>query len=1128
MEEWEAFCEFLSNQQPPRSLSESTADDAIEFLISLPTDRIDYVFSRLSAACFEEIDGFQNENPFGSPIVGTYLKKLLKEKASEKEYGEKKLTYQIFPGGYQSGITGPHDDDKKVLFEKCLTAYDFGSLVVAADKDAGKQIFRGTDSLLQVEDEAGKLWLFGLSYLKVSQSYEFIKGWSSYVKEKQLGAGDFVFFEQNCTDSRLFIGWRRCDAGIAPGYDAYESSQRAVVIPTSPAIPKGKLDLREKLKEIETSFQQSIPVVEPVLVISCGDQDSEETYFISCISNELCMRGFAPCRYDLTRSLITGNIEMLHRSRACIMIISKNYACSRECLAEIMVIMEHIKERNVALLPVYFKVTLSDIWGQSGPFGTVSLLLRSSAQASQFQEWRVAMIELTSTDEYLFVKGEEVMLAKNIVRDVYLLLSSETYGVKLPLESILTLLDCPQPSAPQIVGLWGMAGIGKTTIAREIFRTQAERYDVSFFLPDFDLMCQTKGLSHLRDEFFSKIFGEEKVFVDTCDTKLSFTTGRFLDKKVLVVLDGVSNARDAEVLLGGFGWFSGGHTIMLTSRNKQVLVQCRAKELYEIPKLSNSESYRFCRQHAPEKYWMRRMSLISKLVNYASGIPLALRVLILFIQKLYFRNEKDYLRILRQNLPSEIQDAFRRSFNGLDDNEKDIYLDLACFFRGEDKDHVVNILDGCGFFTDLGIYGLIDESLISLVDNKIEISNIFQDTGQFVICQEDNEAGKRSRLWESDDIVDVLTNNSGTEAIEGIFLDMSGLTLELNPTVFEKMYRLRLLKLHCLTSENCCNLRLPQGLCSLPDELRLLHWERYPLRSLPRNFNPKHLVELNMPYSNIKKLWKGTKNLEKLKRIILSHCRQLAKFPRLSKARNLEHIDLEGCTSLVKVTSSILHHHKLTFLSLKDCSHLRIMPATVHLESLEVLNLSGCSELEDFQGFSPNLRELYLAGTAIREMPSSISDLTRLVILDLENCNRLQHLPPEISNLQAVATLNSKRPASSMDPGDLSSVEHMAPPYKKCRFKRVIETVILSLRKRKREKSVSSATNLSEVQLGSAPTSVSTFWDFHVLSEGPGEPDSYYMQTGKCHHPRDRDTNVPESSLSSIGLPLRIVSHFLN
>lgn len=146
-------------------------------------------------------------------------------------------------------------------------------------------------------------------------------------------------------------------------------------------------------------------------------------------------------------------------------------------------------------------------------------------------------------------------------------------------------------------------------------------------------------------------------------------------------------------------------------------------------------------------------------------------------------------------------------------------------------------------------------------------------------------------------------------------------------------------------------------------------------------------------------------NLEKLKRIILSHSQQLTKFPRLSKARNLEHIDLEGCTSLVKVNSSILHHQKLTFLNLKNCSRLRVMPTTINLISLEVLNLSGCSELENLQDLSSNLKELYLAGTAIRGMPSSIGDLTRLVTLDLENCESLQHLPPGISNLKAMMTL---------------------------------------------------------------------------------------------------------------------------
>ena len=356
---------------------------------------------------------------------------------------------------------------------------------------------------------------------------------------------------------------------------------------------------------------------------------------------------------------------------------------------------------------------------------------------------------------------DEVMLAKNIVRDVQV--NSKTGSnltESLQLSYILSLLNSSQSSAPHIVGLWGMAGIGKTTFSREIFRTQGERYDVCYFLPDFHQLCQTKGLNPLREEFLSKIFGEEKVFIDPCGTKLSFTRDRFRDKKVLIVLDGVSNARDAEVLVGGFGWFSGGHTIILTSRNRQVLVKCNAKEIYEIKKLSESDSIRLCRQFATEKNWKVRMSLIEELVNYASGNPLALRALCSSIQKQCISDEEEHLSILHHHPPIEIRDAFGGIFRELDDNEKNTFLDLACFFKGENKDHVVNILDGCGFLTDLGISGLIDESLISLVDNRIEMPNIFQDMGRFVVRQEHEEAGKRSRLSDSSDIVDVLTNNS--------------------------------------------------------------------------------------------------------------------------------------------------------------------------------------------------------------------------------------------------------------------------------------------------------------------------------------------------------------------------------
>lgn len=80
--------------------------------------------------------------------------------------------------------------------------------------------------------------------------------------------------------------------------------------------------------------------------------------------------------------------------------------------------------------------------------------------------------------------------------------------------------------------------------------------------------------------------------------------------------------------------------------------------------------------------------------------------------------------------------------------------------------------------------------------------------------------------------------------------------INLNPAVFANMYNLRLLKIY--NSHNLmmnCKLHFPQGLQSLPDALRYLHWYGYPLKSLPSDFNPENLVVLEMPHSQVRKLW---------------------------------------------------------------------------------------------------------------------------------------------------------------------------------------------------------------------------------------------------------------------------------
>ena len=68
---------------------------------------------------------------------------------------------------------------------------------------------------------------------------------------------------------------------------------------------------------------------------------------------------------------------------------------------------------------------------------------------------------------------------------------------------------------------------------------------------------------------------------------------------------------------------------------------------------------------------------------------------------------------------------------------------------------------------------------------------------------------------------------------------------------FLKMTNLRLLKIH--------NLQLPAGLESLSDELRLLQWHGYPLKSLASSMEMDKTLEFNMCYRGIELFWKRIK-----------------------------------------------------------------------------------------------------------------------------------------------------------------------------------------------------------------------------------------------------------------------------
>ncbi|CAA7047357.1 unnamed protein product [Microthlaspi erraticum] len=690
----------------------------------------------------------------------------------------------------------------------------------------------------------------------------------------------------------------------------------------------------------------------------------------------------------------------IKESRISIVVLSKYYASSGWCLDELLEIIKCKEDKGQIVMTIFYGVDPSDVRKQTGEFGIAFNKTCAGKTEEERRRWSQALTVVGNiAGEHLLNWDNEAEMIDKIAKDVLGLLNvtpsrdfDGMVGLEAHLREMMSLLDLDNEDEAMIVGIWGPAGIGKSIIARALHSRFSGSFHLSFFVD------KLRGSFHRGLDDYGQQLRLQEEFLNQNGMRrirhLGAVKENLCDQKVLIILDDVNNLKQLEALANETTRFGPGSRIVVTTENQELLQQHGIHNRYHVRFPSRKEAVEILHSYAFKQssplYGFNKFC--ERIAELCGKLPLALRVVGSTLRGKKQDEWEDVMNRLETILDREIEDVLRVGYEGLEENEQTLFLHIAVFFNYGNGDLVKAMFADGNLDVRRGLKILVNRSLIEMSTNgkTIEMHRLLKQMARQAIRKQDPR--KRQILMDAQEIC------HGTSAVSGILFDTSGINeVSIGKKAFKRMSNLRFLRVYKGRYDGIDGMFIPEEI-EFPRQLRLVHWDAYPSRSLPHTFHPENLVILCMQNSQLEYLWQGTQRLTNLKKMDLGRSVHLKEFPDLSNATNLERLDLSGCESLIEIPSSFSHLQKLKYLYMVNCRNIQVTPPDLNLPSLEIIELQRCSRLRIFLFISAKVRDVDLSETSFEEVPPSVSLCSGLGTLNI-SCGKLKgltHLPTSL------------------------------------------------------------------------------------------------------------------------------------